>query len=251
MKKYKITTLGREFLLLCKGLDGVEDVKYSKTESLNLSSNRGTLIEIKTDFSYDYRILLPSDNRIFLPDIQRLLLIFLYGIKGFPRSEYEILSYENSKQILIPDFFGFYGGNVGKCKLLSSKNATFTSESSLEFYTIQAPDGNYIAVVCDNAASVDLKKILSSSIYDMTSGGKLRGAIALCVSENDVHFVSRDTDGGFEPRTSAYAVTCFLMNMLFSSPSNIVRTDNFCAKCECEDSCVSVYDLSPKIYTFP
>lgn len=243
MQKYKIKTLGNEFVVVCTGF-GIESAAASRSVSENCA-----VIEIKNDLRCDYRISLPAQECVFLPDIKRALLIFLHRIRGLPSADYDLIEDKSERCIRLPYFSGLYGGNVGKCKLLSSKKCDTCSKNGIELYMIEAPDGIYIIVVCDNPFAVDLKNIISVSVADESFGGKLRGAVAVCVNDLEIKMVSKTFQGNEMSDTSAYAAVSFLMSLLFDLSPSVIRCGEYVAKCDLDGTSVFVYDLSPKVYS--
>lgn len=248
MQMYKLITLGQSFVIVNisvfddETLHGYGDmVKY-------IPIDEGAKICVKNDMLYDYRAGAYKSDKVRENDLVRVLSIFLYRIKGFPKSEYDIVSLDGNKRIKVPVMNNLYGGNVEKCKLLCSKSAQSDKMRKFESYIIAADKEKFAVVVCDNPQRVDFKKILSVLLTEQPSSESIDGVIALSCGEDGIIAVSKALSGEELFGAQAYAATCYAAQMLFGKTQNKVRIGKYEALCESSQDLVSVFDTAPRVY---
>lgn len=243
MQTYKISTLGQSFIFINRS---ITDIDSSPPQIRIAESEKAHVVEIKPDMKFDYRISTERAGNFFAPDLFRSVLIFLYAVKGLPKSEYEIL-FDNDK---IPKafFYDGFGGNVGKCKLLFSKRAENVENCDVVFHLVESPSGNYIFVICDKPDVADMKKITSRALSECTSISSLRGSCALSYSSSVAAVKFYSLDGFDFPDTSAYAASAFLIKELFGIYECEVGIGEFKSRCTADSTGVCVYDLFPSVH---
>ena len=242
MQTYKISTLGESFIFIIRHPDG-SDRTDGEAE---ISITKSRIIEIKADLIYDYRVSTSRAGSFFLPDLMRAMLIFLYRIKGLPKSEYEIIFDGDSFCKRMP--YDNFGGNVGKCKLLFSKHLNNDEECDADFHFIEAPQGNYAFVICDKPEVADMKKITARALLKCQRLPSVLGACALSYTQTGASLRFHPLDNADSPHTSAYAAAAFLIKELFCVESCVIKAGNIRAECYCEVSGVRVYDSSPTVH---
>ncbi|MBQ3016287.1 MAG: hypothetical protein IJD79_05860 [Clostridia bacterium] len=246
MQMYKISTLGKSFVIANKGFLR-EGTNFSDEKVLQERED-GIRVEISQNLEWDYIIDIPSPVNVYYPDLYRALLVFLYLLKGYPYSEYDLFSVMDNKRIILPDCCGKYGGNVGKCKLLCSKSLKCAEKGDVDINFVQTPIGCYAVVLCDNPSSVDLARIISMSITEMSVGISLSAAMAISFSAGIADISVRYIDASSLPHTTAYAAAYYLLGILQNEKVNMIRSGNIFAECEFSSHGVSVYDPDPKVY---
>ena len=242
MQTYKISTLGENFIFVNRGIrdlaDPIPDIKGSFADGCHT-------VLIEPDMRFDYRVYGGNEDGIFLPDLARAVLIFLYIAKGLPKSEYEIL-YDFEKYPRITSY-GKLGGNVGKCKLLFSKNRENGEKCNVEFHCVEAPRGSYAFIVCEKPDAFDMKKVISGALAECGSAARLRGAAALAFAGEEFALGFHSFDNRKMPDTSAYAAAAFLLSELFGKSEAVISAKHIKAHCTVDCGAVSVYDLSPTL----
>lgn len=246
MQMYKISTLGKSFVIVDRGFLR-EGAALVECEVL-IEREDGIYVEIWEDMEYDYSVDIPSQISVNSPDLHRALLVFLYLLKGYPSSEYELLSKRDHKRIILPEFCGKYGGNIGECKLLCSKTANYAERGAVDINFIQTPIGNYATVFCANPSVVDLSKIISFSITELSIGAPLSAAMAVSFSDGIADISVRYIDASSLPHTTAYAAAYYFLGSLLNKKVNKIRSGKTSAECEFSSRGVSVYDPDPKVY---
>ena len=248
MQMYKLITLGQSFVVVnmsvfddetLHGYDGI--LKY-------IPVDEGAKICVKNDMLYDYRVGACGSDKVRENDLVRVLSIFLYRIKGFPKSEYDIVSFDGNKKIKVPVLNNLYGGNVEKCKLLCSKTTQNDGEWKFEFYIVAADKEKFALIVCDNPQRVDFKKVLSVLLTEQPSSESIDGVIALSCGEDGIFAVSRAISGSELFDAQAYAAICYTAQMLFGKSQHKVRIGKYEALCESSHDLVSVFDTAPRVY---
>ncbi len=246
MQMYKISTLGKSFVIVNKGF--LREGAALVDGEVLCEREDGIRVEIWEDMEYDYRVDIPSQMSVNSPDLHRALLVFLYLLKGYPSSEYDLISKRDRKRIVLPEFCGKYGGNIGKCKLLCSKAANCTESGAVDINFIQTPLENYATVFCDNPSVVDLSKIISFSITELSIGVSLSAAMAVSFSEGTSNISVRYVDASSLPHTTAYAAAYYLLESLLNKRVNMIRSGMISAECRFSPQGISVYDPYPKVY---
>lgn len=243
MQTYKITTLGESFVLINRSI-AEENAKIPQ----NILSEYGeyNTLEISADLRYDYKISSRYKTSVFAPDAFRAILVFLCRVKGLPRSEYEIVV-DGSVNLLMPKCCGF-GGNIGKCKLLFSKQLENSDKCDLVFHFVEAPQGNYVFAVCDNVESVDMRMITSRAVSECGSAPNLCGVAALSRSSGACNLRFCSFDNSSAVATSVFAAASLLFAELFGECECDVCSGGLRARC-CTDSLGAwVWDTSPIIH---
>ena len=246
MQMYKILTLGKGFIILNKGF--LREGSNLSDEKALLGREDGIRVEIAQDFEYDYKIYLPSLINVYYPDLYRALLVFLYHLKGYPRAEYDLFSMTDKKRIVLPEYCDKYGGNVGKCKLLCSKCVKCAEKGDVDIDFIQTPIGCYAVVVCEKPGSVDLARIISFSVTEVSMGITLSAAMAVSFSKGIADISVRYIDSSSVPHTTAYAAAYFLLEAVRNEKVNMIRFGKKIAECEFSAHGVCVYDPTPLAY---
>ena len=240
MQTYKISTLGQGFLFVNR----TPSENEMQTRVIRSSGSRAArTVEIQADMKYDYAAFADTAAAAFEPDLFRAVLAFLYEVRGLPRSEYEILV--NGTRLMRTQGHGKIGGNVGKCKLLFSKRIENSESGDATFYFVEAPQGNYVFVCCDNPAVADMRRITSRAISWCEGIPSLRGSLALAFSDGRATVRFHPLDNSALADTSVYAAAAFLILELFGERCSVIENGELMAQCEADGSQVSVYDLRP------
>lgn len=242
MQTYKISTLGESFVFINRSmLGGEEELPKIYTPD----SDNCHVVEIMPDLRCDYRIHRVRGNA-FAPDLARAVLVFLHAVKGLPRSEYEII-FDNDR-IIQMHFADGFGGNVGKCKLLFSKHLQNDEKCDILFYCVEAPQGNYIFVICDKTDVVDMRKLASRTVLECASASNLAGLCALSYNSGEATFKFHSLDNSASAETSSYAAAAYLLGELVGECSFVIKNGDFKTLCRVDDCGVRVYDLFPAVH---
>ncbi len=245
---YKLITLGKSFIFISEGIYKDKTLHGTEESAKKLLSDKGMKIYVSIDERYDYRLYADITKDIFKPDFERAIMVFLYCVKGLPRSDYEIFSVKDKNIIKLPKFNGICGGNVGKCKLLCPYSFENTEEYPFEFCLVETAQGNYIVLICDRPECVELSKISSRILGELSPSLALRGSISLSFCENEVYIETKNFDGSDLPDTSAFAAACYVAENTFHVSNVTVRSGELVAFCESSVEGVSVFDISPEVY---
>lgn len=236
MKMYKITTLGESFIFCLDNSEGavLEHVEGEKN-----------IIILKPSIMYDYTISSVDLARIYMPDLHRALMAYIYKIRAYPSSEYEIAIESKGAKITLPDYSGKIGGNVGKCKLLFSNYG----ENGDIFYMVKSEKAKYLITKADNISCFDDKKFISHLYTDSedlvdTSAFLIYYTIGDKIAFRYVGLPERKS----EVSSSAFAALAYLLSLTDAEKTKNIVCDGCSANCEVKESGIFVFDESPKIY---
>lgn len=232
---YKIITLGESFVFCVdKGIK--KEFKYEL--------NEGHVIQLGNSLECDYEVYTKRID-FFMPDFHRALMSYLYKVRAYPSSEYDIKFYDTKQKISVPEFNGKFGGNVGKCKLLFSNY----DNNREDLCFIEIENRKYLVLKTDNISSFDDKKFVCRSYTESDDFIDANALIVYCKKGSDVVFrYSEILKNNSSISSSAYAALAYLVYLVENNSCTNVLYQGYSARCEVSCDEVFVFDNNPKIY---
>ena len=153
MKAIRINTLGiKVTLIFTENLNAPISEKHS---SLDGSEYAFVIPDIRYTVS-----VVTQNSKPITPELVRSVQIYLRAVLGLPQGEYDLLFNDKSVSYYIKNGLDYkYGGNVGKCKLLSSKTRLNSNNYPLDFSEISCGNQLFRISECQRSCDFDLEKI--------------------------------------------------------------------------------------------
>ena len=176
MKAIRITTLGYKVTLIF--LQGLYEVPKDKYPPIDC----GEYAFVLPDTRYTLSVITGKNNEVS-SELIRSIKAYLGGVCAFPSGEYDMLingkestyTIENKTPLL-------FGGNVGKCKLLSSNIPLESKKYPLLFSEVSCDERLFRITKCHAVSDFDLQGIGSAVCRQTTNHEPPCGFMALSVS---------------------------------------------------------------------
>ena len=232
---YKIVTLGESFLFITP-----------KERLKKMQFREGThAVKIFLDDEFEYNIE-PIGKGFFLPDLYRALLVYIYKIKGFPKSDYEAKILPSNSKIVLESNGLKIGGNVGKCKLklLNVEDKSLLNRS----YEVSVGEEKCVVVRCDNVHSFD-EKVLRSLAYrsEVAKYCHVFAAVSFSSYEVSARVITLPAFSR-QSLSVSLAAMHFCLSNVFGVEKTLISIDENKALCESDARDVFVYDTAPESY---
>ena len=202
MEIYKTVILGKTVHFIIKG----------RAQDLDKSFQNAVFVypSLRCDFDLEYN----KDELSFDSDISAGFGLFLSRVRGYPVSDYELLTREGYRAFRLDN--KVFCSSVGKCKVLCTNKQRELCGSNIPISYVMTPRGEFAITLCEDAQGFSEEKLCAAILMLRGELGYPFAALGLADCGDGVRLLGRRSDKE-PPGAYSYAAAATLLMSLYGS----------------------------------